>query len=297
MVTQRFNVDELHTWYQRLTDWMQTQRLWLKPFIGLVFIVASVWAWRQLNLSVTQFEPLSFAVLFFLLSPLSLLYGAIGLSQLAAVAGSSMRFSIAFRASVIGQLAEILPLPGGAIVRTDALIRSGVDIRESAVLVTATAILWITLAAAGAGLIIAKQGYLSGMGLGAIGAITSIIILIWIARRAGALLTSYILAHRLIGLFLMAARLSVAFAILRQTVPFAETLPYVFAAIVGSAASIAPGGFGISELLAALIATGLSVSPAAALVAVALNRLIALVSMALVYIALETCTGKTENRP
>ena len=58
-----------------------------------------------------------------------------------------------------------------------------------------------------------------------------------------------------------------------------------FATIAGSAAAIAPAGLGVSEILSAALAPIVSVGPATAFLAVALNRIIGLSVTALSVLA------------
>lgn len=264
------------------TQGLKRHRNHILPVAVLTFIIAVIWAVGQLDLKWSQLRPFPLLLLFMVLSPLSIFYGAQGLVLLARVANTHISFAEALRASAIGQLAEILPLPGGAMVRTAALMKAGVGIIRSTALVTLTALLWIALAAAGAGWAVADVNTKAAWSLGGGGFLGTILVLYWIAREGGICLMAGTLLHRLTGLLLMAIRLSVAFAILGHVIALDKTLPFVLAAIAGSAASIAPAGLGISELLAALMAAGLSTSPAAALLAVGLNRIIGLVSTAVI---------------
>jgi hypothetical protein len=273
-------IDRLVSAFGQLTDWVRRHQLVLKLLAGSLFLVACGWAFTELGIDPSELRPVPFLILFLLLSPLSLLYGGYGLILLAQASGTSMSLGFAMRTSAWAQLAEALPLPGGAMVRTGALMKSGVGTKRSMWLVINTALLWIALAAAFSGAVIYAQGHALGLVLGIPATILTFASLGWILHDAGWKQMMLTLGHRLLGLLLMALRLQVSFWILDHHVPLENTLPFALASIAGSASSIAPAGLGVSEVLAALMAGSVAVVPALALLAVALNRLIALASSA-----------------
>jgi hypothetical protein len=272
---------------QPFRRWEERHRRFVLTTAILVFVIMLVWSFCALDLAIWKLRPLPFLLLFCILSPLSVVYGAQGIGLLARVVGKKMPFSTAFRASAVGQIAEILPLPGGAIVRTIALTRVGARPVESAVLVTATALLWISLAAVGAGVVIMWDSHAAGVLFAVLGLLCSSAILGWIGWLANLRVMVFTLLHRLAGLVLTALRLSLSFAIIGVAVSPQDTMPFVLASIAGSAASIAPAGLGVSELLAALMANGLGSATAAAILAVALNRLIGLASTILLVVVMD----------
>ncbi len=266
--------------FSSLTGWVSKHQLMLKLIAGSLFLAACSWAFAQLGINPMELKLVPFLVLFFLLSPLSLVYGGYGLIMLANSSGTSMRPGFAMRTSAWAQLAEALPLPGGAMVRTGALMKAGVGTKRSAWLVINTAILWISLAAMFSGMVVYQQSRELGLILGVPATALTAASLGWIIFDAGWVQMALTLAHRLAGLLLMALRLQISFAILGHAVDLGSTMPFALASIAGSASSIAPAGLGVSEILAAVMAGSVAVAPALALLAVALNRLIALASSA-----------------
>lgn len=210
------------------------------------------------------------------LAPVSVLYAGLGLLLMARAAQTRIPLGKATVIASYATLAEVLPLPGGAIVRAGALTAGGASLRKSAMLTFVLAGLWISLAAAGSGLAlsghdspVASLMLLTG-GVGAIfcGA------LLW--RQAGIAIASLTVLHRFSGIALIALRLKLTFHALGVVVALGDTLPFAMANIAGSAASIAPSGLGISEVLAALVAGSVKVVPAAAFLAVGIDRMVCL---------------------
>lgn len=241
---------------------------------ALVFVLCgTVWSFAQLNIAITDLDLRYWLILAVVISPLSLAYGAVGMLLAGRSAGTSMSFGTAWKINNYAQLAEALPLPGGAIVRTAGLVQAGVNTGRSAALVLAGAALWIALAASGAGLELAMRDHPAGAVIAVIGMFASLASVGWLWRMAGPVNTGLTIMHRLFGLVLTTIRLQCAFAVVAVSLGLLDALPFAFAMIAGSAASIAPAGLGISEGLAALVAPQMAMAPAAAFLAVAVNRL------------------------
>lgn len=276
----------------RATDLAQPIQQWLARWRGpiliaamVLFLAGSIWSFVGLGLSLGS---LNLTALFVLLVPMGLamiVYSAIALCLLARTAGVRLGMVEAVRATVKAQLAEALPIPGGAIVRTATLVGAGASVKTSAGLVIGTALLWIALAAVAAGVILVPlyAGWLLVAGGGTVIAL-AMIHLVRLGGTANALLT---LLHRTLGLSLAAARLWLSFAVVKAALPLIDTFPYVLAAIAGSASSLVPGGLGVSEALGALMAQAIHASPTAAFLALAINRVTQFLGTALFWPVLE----------
>jgi hypothetical protein len=162
------------------------------------------------------------------------------------------------------------------MVRGAALMRAGAGVRESTWIVTLTAVLTLSMATAlGSAPLLAvgsELGYLflvAGCG----GTLASVI---WIARRARTSLALAMVALRLVILVLGVVRVSAAFAAIGFAIRPIEAALFVISSALGSAVSIVPAGLGISEAIAAAMALLIELPPAAAFVAVALNRILGL---------------------
>lgn len=265
-----------------LDAWRNRSLRFHKPLLALaiaIFTAGTIWSVRDLQLSAQQFDGTALVMLF-CLSPLSLAYSGVGLQLMARAAGTRISFGKSIVTSAIAILAETLPIPGGAIVRTGALMKAGAGLGTGAGLVLLTAVLWIMLGALGAGLALLGSNTSAGWTLVVVGIGGTFVSLGCLWRQSGILLALLIFVHRLSGIVLVAFRLYLAFRVLGVTFPFVQSMPFVLAMIAGSAASIAPAGLGISEALAALAAATVAVPPAAAFLAVGLDRLVHLVASA-----------------
>lgn len=249
---------------------------WRGPIVGaalVLFLAGTVWSFLGLGLSLTQIDLFALAALTVGMGFVTLAYSAASLVLLARTAGATLGFGEALKASARAQIAEALPLPGGAIVRTATLVNAGVPAARSAALVVGTAFLWIALAALAAGAILVPRAPLAGWGLLCGGAAVAAAALAHVARLGGPANAALTLLQRVMGLGLAAVRLWLSFAVIGAAAGLFDTFPYVLAAIAGSASSVVPGGLGISEALGALMASAVHDSAQSAFLAVAVNRI------------------------
>ncbi len=271
------------------------RRLFLVAAAAL-FVVGLVWSFSELRLQHTELHLAPALVLLFLFGPISVIYGALGLWLLGFAAGVPLAIAKALRVDAYAQLAEALPVPGGAIVRTGALMTAGGRALESSALVIASAVLWVAVAAAATGAAVLSIAPWPGAALLSGGIATAAPAALWLASKGGWRLMALTLVHRSAGLLINALRLQCAFAILAVAIPLPRCMPFALATIAGSAASIAPAGVGISETLSAVIASSLGVAAAAGFLAVALNRLLALLAAGIMVLACELTTPSPAAR-
>lgn len=251
-------------------------------FALLLFVGGAAWSASKLQLGTTQLNIWPAVILFCVMTPLGLLYGAAGLLQLASIGGHRISFFDAWRSAGYAQLAEALPLPGGAIVRSAALVQAGSTVGRSVVLVGAAAVLWVALSASVAGLVLYQWDPLLGGSMATFAMLVTIGVVQWIARQAGLRIAAGVLVHRLIGLVLMSARMFLAFLVIGEVLQLSTTFYFAFSNIAGSAAAIAPAGLGIGEAIAAAMATLVEIPPEVAFLAVAINRIISITSCGIV---------------
>jgi hypothetical protein len=274
---------------QPLLGWLARNRRPLLAVCALLFVGGTAWSASRLALDPDRLDWRPLLAMAMVTAPLTLLHGALALVLLGKAARVPAGLGWAARTSAYGQLAELLPLPGGAIVRTGALVAAGGRAGEATMLVLASALLWIALAGCAAGGYLLLSGGIDLVGLplalgGAVGLVANTALLWARAGPANALLT---VVHRAFGLLLNAVRLLLAFMVIGAPVGLGATLPFVLANVAGSAASIAPGGLGVSEALAALLAGATAIKPAAAFLAVALDRVVGAAFVAAVVGALQ----------
>jgi hypothetical protein len=275
-------IEQLMATLHIMLGWIKSYRTPLTVVIGALFMAGLFWSFRALSIDLRQLHFLPALIIFIIMGPLGIAYGAIGLALLARVAGTRIAFGSAWSMAGYAQLAESLPIPGGAIVRTVALKNSGTSTAKSVTLVTGAAILWVAMSMVGAGLaLLSSETFIAIIFLTA-GGIIILPIMAWMIAEAGMVIAMQIMLHRLFGLVLMCLRMLLAFAIINMIVPFKTALFFSFANIAGSASAITPAGLGVGEAIAAAMAGLVQIAPAAAFLAIALNRIISLASCATV---------------
>lgn len=259
-----------------LRGWAQRHRLPLLGFAFAFFIGGTALSLAHLDLDLAQTNPVPLALLFAGIAPLAILYSAINLQVMARASGADMPLGLALKTSVFAGLAEVLPIPGGAIVRSAALTQAGAKVTNSVELVLAFALLWIAVTATGGGFALWHTGLLAILATLASGG-ASLAITAWIARRYGMRTALTALALRLLGLLLTVVRVALALMALGIAFQWSDTFAFAFAIVAGTASAIVPAGLGLSEGLSALLANALAIAPAGAFLAVALSRVIGLV--------------------
>jgi uncharacterized membrane protein YbhN (UPF0104 family) len=268
--------DRLLAQFSALRKKLRSVRVPLLVAGAFLFVFGAWWSFGQLRLSIDDIQLPFLALLLLVMMPASLLYSGIGLHIIALSGGVRIPLRQATVTACYAVLAEALPIPGGVIVRSGALMAEGLGLVRSVALVTANSLLWIALAAVGAAIAIIPYSSIGGLSMLAIGGAGLVAVLAWLVWTAGPWIAAYSLAHRAAGIVLLALRLFLAFQAIGVSLPFIKAFPVTLAMVVGAAASITPAGLGISETLGALIASVVQVAPAAAFIAVGLDRLLVL---------------------
>lgn len=256
----------------KVRRWAARYRMPMLAGAAAVFAAGLGLSISALDLSWDQVSLAPILLILLVLGPVTLALASVTLQVTARAVGRRIGFRQGVAVSALGGIAELLPLPGGAMVRGAALVRAGAGVRESTWVVTLTAVLTLsmTAVAGSAPLVMAgsPMGYLF-LSAGAAGmAVTSG----WIARRAGPRVALAMIGLRLVGIVLAIARVSAAFAAITIAVGPVDAALFVIAVTLGQAVSIVPAGLGVGEALAAALALLIEVPPAAAFLAVALNR-------------------------
>lgn len=268
--------------------WRARRKAWRMPLLALAaagFALGCALSLHDLPLSLADVRWLPLAVLLLVLAPLNIAYSAANLVLMGHAAQAQIPFGRAVMISAWAQLAELLPIPGAAIVRTGALVQAGATMRRSAEIVLLCSVLWVTMAAAAAGLAFPAHGWLGPAlltgGIGGTGLLSRAL-----ARHCSARIGLYAFGLRLAGLALVAVRLTVSFMVIGVALPGLSALAFTLATILGSAASLVPAGLGVGEGLSALFAAPLGVLPAAAFLAAAISRLSGLAANLMLVLAL-----------
>ncbi|MGB7405092.1 MAG: hypothetical protein WA906_05340, partial [Pacificimonas sp.] len=158
----------------------------------------------------------------------------------------------------------------------------------SAAIVLISAVLGLALLGAAAGAVLFSQGFASGLVLLIVGGVVALASIAWFGTLLPAAWLWLLSLHRMASIIFGAIRITAAFAVINMMVSIETAIPFAFASLVGGSSSIVPAGLGVSEILAAFLAetTGLATA-ATAFLAVALNRISAILFSAVLLAVLQ----------
>jgi uncharacterized membrane protein YbhN (UPF0104 family) len=210
--------------------------------------------------------------------PATIYFNALEFVLSARLIGHKIGLKSAAETSVIGGVANMLPLPGGVLVRVAALKAEGASVAKSTSVMAFVAFIWaaVSFGYAGTWLVIggATAFGLSFIALGFMGVVGCFAL----SMR---LLDDHIITAQLFackaGLVLVdALRLYLCLLALNVAAEFGQASVLTVSGFVGSSFSIVPAGLGIREGVSALLGPLVGLTAAAAFLASAANRIIGL---------------------
>lgn len=280
----------------RAQTWGRRNRRVVLPVSIVLFTGALAWAITELDLNPSELQLGPFLVNLFLLTPAALLLNGAGISITAWALGKRVGLGAATAAAGIGTIAEFAPAPGGLMARATTLLAAGVPGGTTAWALGGGAALRVGLALSAAAFSLWWLGIQIWLVLGAVGVLLVMAGAVVLYPKCGTAGTAALMGQRLASIILASLRLWCAFSALGATISLFYTPVFAAAAILGTVASIAPGGLGIGELLGAGVAPLLSIAPAAAFAALAQNRLLGFLWSGMVAaIALRNATREPVN--
>jgi hypothetical protein len=258
----------------------RTRRLLL--LAGLVaFVVAVVLSFRDLDVRLDQVSWAPLALTAFVLVPLTILGNAAELKVMArATAEDRLSWVEAIRVVVLATAANLLPIPGAALVRIQALRTRGASGAAATGINVASAGVWV-----GSGLVVAAlalsrlapgaAAVAGAVGVAALG--TAWFILLRAARpgRAASAMAELVAVESLVTL-LHGARLLAVLLALRIDLDLVQALVIGLSAPLSAAAGVFPAGIGLAEALSGLLAPLVALPAASGVAATAVNRIIGL---------------------
>jgi hypothetical protein len=273
---------------RRLSRWRTPPPRWrglILLLAGAIFVVGIVLSFRGLDLDLADVVWWPLVVLALLGTPLTILLNAAELRAMARCLDDTtmLSWARAVRVVVVATAANILPLPGGALVRVHALAAAGAGAAKATAVNLIAAVLWLGAAIALAGIaaltyvpvagVLAVVGGVVAVALGAAAVRT-------VASRWSTTAVAGLLGVEVATTLLHAAKLYLVFLALAVPAGLTEALVVGVAGPVSAAAGVFPSGLGLAELLSALLAPAVALPAAAGFGATAVVRLVGLVSTA-----------------
>jgi hypothetical protein len=196
----------------------------------------------------------------------------------------------ALRVSVLGTAANLAPVPGSVLVRTNALVDEHTGVRAAASTTVTVGLAWLAAGALAAGVLqpFADRA-LAGAVLAAAGVGLFALVYVFVRRAVPAHAVSHFGAIALVELATVAVgalRLAGFIAGLGLDVTAAQAVGLTLAGVVASATGIFPAGLGIREALVAAASPLLDVPAAVGLAAAAADRLAGLAVLAVLTVVI-----------
>jgi hypothetical protein len=241
------------------------------------FTAGFVWAYQEYPFALGEVKWTYVFLLWLALLPAVTLVNALRFYVTSRALGNRCTLRRAVTVTVFSTAANMLPIPGGMIVRAANLkgVNNNIKGAVSATLLTSAFSGLVTILLAAAAYLVVKESILS---LIIFGGLTSVFViaLILMARGALKMILSKLVWIEVCSTLLDAARIVTCFAVIGLYISAERSLILTSASVVGSAISLVPAGLGVREITAALMAVHLSLIPSATYVAIGLNRLIGL---------------------
>jgi hypothetical protein len=242
------------------------------PFFGGIYI-----SYLQQPTVFNNLNWLYVAVIYVLILPVVTLINALRFRFTAEAFGIHYSLSRSLSISIFSTVANMLPLPGGLMVRM-ANLKNDSNTYQNTALVS----LYVSIVSALVTILLATVGYaVFSPGVTTIAlccfAIFLLATCVYLLRRTT--LQDVLLHLSLVEVFSTvfdAIRTYLCFIIINSLIQWDQSLVLTIASVVGSAVSLVPAGLGVQEGAGALIATQIAILPSSAFIALALNRAIGL---------------------
>jgi uncharacterized membrane protein YbhN (UPF0104 family) len=281
----------------------RTERL-LLAVAAIAMVIGAVVAAREDALSLRELR----------WAPL-LVAGAVGVPLTAATnageywisaraAGLRLKPMEALRTTVIATAANLLPLPGGPLVRIQALRTGGVSGRGSAQVTAAAGATWVAVAGLGAAL----GAQIAGA---APGAVIPLTILGVVAAFAGAGLlraatvagsdwrrvAGRLVAIEVVSVGVSAARLYLLLLAIGAPATTSSAVVLALAGVLATAVGVVPAGLGVREGLSALLAVAVALPATIGFAVSLLDRVVGLAIAAPLALLLSVTASEQQARP
>jgi hypothetical protein len=237
-----------------------------------LFVVVFAMGWRQLPTEGITWVWLAVSLA---IVPIVMVLNGMEYQVAARLLAHRVPLGEAMRISVLGSIANLLPVPGAILVRAGALRRRGASVGGSAMATGAVGAGWLGLSALVAGLLLMATGSVrTGGGFVSAGLVATIGMLL-LVRRAGGSAGDAALIVALEGAFVSVSALR-TWATLHAIGggDLAQAAALTVAAPIAAAAGILPGGLGLREVIAGALGPLVGLAAATGVVAAGIDRLL-----------------------
>lgn len=278
------------------------ERPWLKKAVLVVAVIAFaagiILSLKSYPNSLAELNWDAILIMALIATPATLGLNALEFLLSARLVGQRISFGRALNVTIVGSAANLLPLPGAAMVRVAALKSGGATLRSGlfATAILAAMSLGLGFAYSGTWALAISQSLL-GVGLVAAGFL-ALLMAGLVARElyGESRVVAGLMAVRLGLITLDAYRTFLAFAAISYPASFAQASVITISTVLAAIVAVVPSGLGLREGIAALAAPLVGLNAAAAFLAMSLSRIVSL-SVVLLLTLLLIVRRKVPNEP
>ena len=205
--------------------------------------------------------------------------------------------------TVIGSVANMLPIPGGTMVRVAALKSAGASLKAGTAATLLVSVLWIGIAFIYSGLWVFGLGDALWPRLGPafiFGGIAALAVSVALCftLTENKSVVAYLALNKMALVLVDATRMYLCFRVLGLDGTFAQASVLTVSSVMGAAVSIVPAGLGIREGVAALLGPVVLLAASSAFLSTSLNRIVGLSVMApfAVFLGMRKSRSEQGNR-
>lgn len=258
------------------------ERPWLKKAVLVVAVVAFAagifLSLRSYPNSLADLNWDAILIMALIATPATLALNALEFQFAARLIGQQISFGNALNVTIVGSAANLLPLPGAAMVRVAALKSGGATLRSGLFATAILAVMSLGLGFAYSGtwaLSIGGSPYAIGLVVVGVAAL----LVAWLVARelyGASMVVVYLAAVRLGLIALDAYRTFLAFGAIGYAATFAQASVITISTVLAAIVAVVPSGLGLREGIAALAAPLVGLNSAAAFLAMSLSRIVSL---------------------
>jgi hypothetical protein len=268
--------------YQRRRARAASSR-WILPAVAAFVLLGILWSWQRLDLDLQSLDARLLAASAGLAIPAALL-SAVEYILSQRLVGNDSSPSTAISVALMGSLGNLLPIPGGAMVRVDAMTSSGSRLSVAVRTTAGIGLVWVGLALISSGTAIALLGRTgTGAVLGGIGALIAVAGVTAIrprsSRQVG--LTAAVFFVEILVIVLATMRIYFVLAAIGEDASWTQSLGLVASGAVAVSVGLVPAGLGVRELIAGLLAPLVGLTAAAGFLTAGINQILSLVGQGL----------------
>ncbi len=251
----------------------------------MLFVGAFVFGLRGVPEGIVELSVWPFVVLALVAVPAANVANALEYAVAARIEGQRVPLSEAIEVSVLSSAANLLPLPGAALVRVRALRRGGSSYRRAFSVTALVGGAWLATSLALAGALLALRptsdvddvAVAAVLAVGVLGVGAALVAVRAMAPAGEAVrLGAGLLGAEALAVGVGAARYLLVLEGLGIDVSVAQAVSLTVAAVVASAIGFIPGGLGLREALSGVIASLVGLTAAVGVLAAAVDRLVGL---------------------